>query len=379
MKAGKIVFFSGGTALRRLARALATDLPNTVHLVTTFDSGGSSAILRKTFAIPAVGDIRNRLLSLADPSFATPEIINLCDFRIPTNISFEEARAELSSFSGFSRERWRDIPDAARDVLSRCLRFFFQRMPGDFEARGANLGNLCIAGAYLEFNRDFISAINLFAKVLRARGTVLPITSANLHLGARLKNGSTIVGQHLFKKLPAPVASLFLTVHESVASLESEPIDCFPAVFPESEDFIRRAKVVVYPMGSFYSSIVANLVPQGVGRAVAETEAAKIFIPNTGYDPELQGLTIPEQVEVILDTLRKEAPEAPVGKLLGYVLIDKKRGAYPGSFTSRMEDKLREMGIRSIDREMVYENDPGKHDPEAVLNVLKEFAERKRT
>lgn len=378
MKPGKIIFFSGGTALRRLARELATRLPNTAHLVTTFDSGGSSGILRRTLAIPAVGDIRNRLLSLADRSFATREIIDLCDFRIPTNISLEEARARLLNYANLSRERWRAIPVCARDVLSRCLRYFFQRMPRDFDARGANMGNLFIAGAYLEFNRDFIPAINIFANVLRARGTVLPITSANLHLGARLKDGSIIVGQRLFKKLPAPVASLFLTVHESAASLEREPIDCFPAVFPESEDHIRRAKVIVYPMGSFYSSIVANLVPQGVGSAVAETDAAKIFIPNTGHDPELQGLSIPEQAEVILKTLRRNAPETPAEKLLGHVLIDKKRGVYPGSFTARMEEKLREMGVRVIDWEMIYENEPDKHDPDAVLNALKVFAERTR-
>ena len=61
----RLVFFTGGTALRDLSRQLIHYTHNSVHLVTPFDSGGSSAALRRSFAMPAVGDIRNRLLALA--------------------------------------------------------------------------------------------------------------------------------------------------------------------------------------------------------------------------------------------------------------------------------------------------------------------------
>ncbi len=362
--------------MRRLARALATKYPRTVHLVTTFDSGGSSAILRKTFAIPAVGDLRNRMLSLADPAFTGPEVINLWNTRFPTEGDPGVVRAELLKYAKTLFSGWNGIPEKTRDSLLRCLRFFFQRMPDDFEARGASLGNLFVTGAFLEFNREFIPAVNFFSQLLRVRGVVLPITNANLHLGARLKDGATIIGQHLFKSLPSPVDSLFLTVHESAAALENEPVRCFPDVFPEAADQIRAGKVIVYPMGSFYSSIVANLVPRGVGAAVAATDAVKIFIPNTGKDPESLGLTIPEQARTIINVLRKDAPDALNGRLLQYALIDRKRGVYPGSFTPAMEKAMRELGVRIIDRDMIYENDPRAHDPEAILKTLREFAEK---
>ena len=69
----RLIFFTGGTALREVSRELARHTPDTVHLLTTFDSGGSSAALRRAFAMPAVGDLRNRLLALAD--FSIPDCV----------------------------------------------------------------------------------------------------------------------------------------------------------------------------------------------------------------------------------------------------------------------------------------------------------------
>ena len=58
---GNIVFFSGGTALTETSRVLARYGLPAVHLITPFDSGGSSAVLRQAFNMPAVGDLRNRI------------------------------------------------------------------------------------------------------------------------------------------------------------------------------------------------------------------------------------------------------------------------------------------------------------------------------
>ena len=67
-KGPAILFFSGGTASRQLSRELIHYSHNSIHVITTFDSGGSSAELRRAFGMPAVGDLRNRLLALADRS-----------------------------------------------------------------------------------------------------------------------------------------------------------------------------------------------------------------------------------------------------------------------------------------------------------------------
>lgn len=65
-KNARIVLFSGGTALNPTARQLKQYTARTLHLLPPFDSGGSSAELRRHWPIAAVGDLRSRLLALAD-------------------------------------------------------------------------------------------------------------------------------------------------------------------------------------------------------------------------------------------------------------------------------------------------------------------------
>ncbi len=59
----KLLFFSGGTALNGLSQVLKRYTHNSIHLVTPFDSGGSSAVLREAFDMPAVGDLRSRMMA----------------------------------------------------------------------------------------------------------------------------------------------------------------------------------------------------------------------------------------------------------------------------------------------------------------------------
>ncbi|MFW5958104.1 MAG: GAK system CofD-like protein, partial [Desulfosalsimonas sp.] len=49
----RLLFFSGGTALRELSAQLIGYTHNSIHIITPFDSGGSSAELRRVFHMPA--------------------------------------------------------------------------------------------------------------------------------------------------------------------------------------------------------------------------------------------------------------------------------------------------------------------------------------
>ena len=91
----RLVFFTGGTALRDLSRQLTRHTHNSVHLVTPFDSGGSSAALRRAFAMPAVGDIRNRLLALADSALAPAAVLDFCASRLPDAADGQTSAASL--------------------------------------------------------------------------------------------------------------------------------------------------------------------------------------------------------------------------------------------------------------------------------------------
>lgn len=372
----RLAFFTGGSALRDLSRELAKENIYSAHMVTTFDSGGSTAVLRKAFAIPAVGDLRNRLLALAADDEDIKKIRAFCAMRLPSDISPEKARSMLADLTRPGEGVWTTMPLPAAGILWRLLQYFFRRMPNQFDCRGACMGNLLIAAAYLEHNRDFGAPMALFSHLLHIRGIVAPIVDGNLHLSARLANGEIIVGQHLFKALPAPVTCLFLTVHESEAPLHthSEPIHCRPQISDIARSAIKAAHAICYPMGSFYSSVLANLLPQGVGNAIFHSRARKIFIPNSGEDPELHGLSLPDQARLILEKLHGDNPDARDGDLLQFMLVDKLHGRYPGGIDAAVEAKIASMGIKLIDRRIVMESNSRKHAPDATLMALLELS-----
>ena len=76
-------------------------------------------------------------------------------------------------------------------------------------------------------------------------------------------------------------------------------------------------------MGSFYSSLIANLLPRGAGQAIAEKDCPKVYIPNTGTDPEQFGMSLADNVRTLLHYLRKGCDSVqPTEKLLNLVFLD---------------------------------------------------------
>ena len=82
----RLLFFSGGTALRGLSRRLVDFSHNSIHVITPFDSGGSSAKIRQAFQMPAIGDVRARIMDLADTTLrGNHEVVALFAHRFPAD------------------------------------------------------------------------------------------------------------------------------------------------------------------------------------------------------------------------------------------------------------------------------------------------------
>ena len=269
----RLVFFTGGTALRGLSRSLTRYTHNSVHLVTPFDSGGSSAALREAFALPAVGDIRNRLAALAD-SMIPQSVLDFWEMRLPAEGDSEALRARLRAMGSAGHPCWRPLPSVMADVMRVHLGYFLERMPDDFRPQKASMGNLLLAGGYLHFQRNFTPVLSLFSRLLQVRGVVLPIVNACLHLAAELADGSVLVGQHHFCRLTQPVRRLYLTVHEP-GRTSTALTPCRPPLSATAATYLQSAGAICYPMGSFYTSVLSNLLPDGVGRAVAAARCPK--------------------------------------------------------------------------------------------------------
>ena len=366
----RVLFFTGGTALADISRELAGHTHNSVHVVTPFDSGGSSASLRQVLDIPAVGDLRNRLLALADSRVTPAEVLALCKRRLPAEGSRDELLQELYYLASKRSSVWTDIPRVFSEVLRLHLHYFLEAMPPHFDPRGACLGNLILAGGWVHHGGELLPTLGILSRLLHVRGLVLPVVQENLHLAAELANGEFVVGQHRItgrrQALPASVRRLFFTRQRPESTLP--PVERQPRLASLVATYIRAADCICYPMGSFYTSLLANLLPAGVGAAVSRAECPKLYIPNSGTDPEQRGLSVSDSVALLLRTLRRDAgQQTDAARLLHTVLVDSARGCYPDGIDA---EGILAQGVALCDLPLVQPDNVQRHIPELVTQAV---------
>lgn len=365
----RVLFFSGGTAPRKLCRVLKTYTHNSVHLITPFDSGGSSAQLRLAFSMPAVGDLRNRLLALADESVqGNPATYRLFSHRLDAQGSPEQLARELASMTSGTHPLVQAISQPLRRLVRTHLRTFAERKPDGFDLRSASIGNLLLAGGYLANDRDTNSVVFLFSRLIKARGLVRPIVDDDVTLCARTRGGQTVVGQHAITTRDDSDPLVDLWLGRSVD--DPAPVSC--EVEPYITEQIRRADLICFPMGSFFSSVLANLLPRGVGRAICEASCPKIYVPNTGVDLEQRGTSVAGAVDLLARVVRRDAgAEVPIERIVDFVLLDTERARYQHPSTL---GELEARGVTVLDRPVASEGDPDTLDPAAVTQVLLSLA-----
>ena len=364
----RILFFSGGTALTGISRALKAYTHNSIHLVTPFDSGGSSAKLRKAFGMPSVGDLRSRLMALADETITGhPEIYRLFGFRLPTEASPDELSAQLNEIVRGKDSLIDDIPNPMRRLIRSQLEHFQDAMPDDFDLRGASIGNLIIAGGFLGNHQHLEPIIFLFSKLVNVLGTVRAVINTSLHLSADLKDGSRIVGQHLLtgkegRPLEVPIERLFLSKDNGRA------VPAKAVLRKKNRKLISQADIICYPPGSFYTSLIANLLPEGVGAAIANNHCPKVYIPNLGTDPEQIGLDATAALNLLMAYLRQDAGrQTPNERLLNFVLIDED---HTGSMAALPPEFLAAMNVQVIATPLISKASAPYYDPELLVATL---------
>ncbi len=365
----KLLFFSGGTALRKTSQALIRYTHNSIHLITPFDSGGSSAVIRDAFAMPAVGDIRNRLMALANQSVrGNPEIFDLFAHRLPKDKKQAALRAELVDMAEGEHDMVRRIPDPMRKIIRNHFHQFLDAMSEEFDLRGASIGNLVLTSGYLVNRRQMDPVIYIFTKLVQVCGTVRPTINKDLHIAVRLENGKTIVGQHMITgKQVAPLDSPIKDIWLTKSLDDSTPAQA--AIRNKVAKRIAEADLICYPVGSFYSSVVANLLPQGVGKAVAANTCPKVFVPNMGYDPEATGLSVADRA-VLLKKYLKQSGASDDRQSLEFVVLDSQNGDYPDGIDQK---NLEAQGLTIIDCALVDKNE-NRIDGQKLSEVLLSLA-----
>ena len=235
----KIVAIGGGTGLSTLLRGLKESTSNLTAIVTVADDGGSSGILREQLGVPAVGDIRNCIVALAD----------------------------------------------AEPLMGRLLQY---RFPGDPSASlgGHALGNLLIAAMTAVEDGDFEEAVRQVSRVLAVRGQVLPVSSTPLTLHATQHDGTAVDGQSLVGRTP-DIDRLWLTPDNVRAST-----DALQA--------IAEADLIVLGPGSLFTSILPSLLLPEIRDAVMASSALRVYVCNVATQQgETAGFDLADHIEAL--------------------------------------------------------------------------------
>jgi len=354
-----LLFFSGGSALDKTSSLLTKYTHNSIHLLTPFDSGGSSAKLRKAFNMPAVGDLRARLMAIADDSLeGHPEAVALFRYRLPT----DQPQAALKSLVEQLQSGEHPLVEATSDIVKQLiennLRAFLDQVPNDFDYRGASVGNLVITGGYLNNHHTLTHVVDQISEIVNALGIVRTTTNDDLELIATLADDTTVSGQHKItaketRPLNRKIVNLVLSGPSSTLNSNNHAL-------------ISGADLIVFPPGSFFSSVLANLLPNGVGKAINESAKPKVFIPNLGIDPELYDTSLIEQIELLNQTINKDVSDGKETKAINMVLTD---SSLRSDIDKALKDYLSSKQIQLIDVDL-RGNHPLQYDESKLIEAL---------
>ncbi len=336
----RILFFTGGTALRDMAAELSVinDLIM-VNIITAFDSGGSSAVIRKEFDILAIGDIRNRMISLIIKK-QDKEVSNLLKYRFGYDNN-ETLQKELNKLIDLSHPLIKNIKEKYKIFFAKSLKNFNDKKSLNFKLQNGSLGNFIILGNYLETENIYKTVKNI-TDLLQIKDKIYPVTDKSLHIGAILKNNQKIMYQHNITAKETPsltsdIKKIFLSGSEV-------------SINTHLTEEIKNADLIIYPIGSFYTSLLANFLVNGVDSAIKNNKNSKVYIPNTFYDSELNNRSLSFQVNEILKYLKSENTE----DYLNYIIMDKNHN-YPFTLDYENIDK----NIKIIKSDIIdYENHP---------------------
>ena len=231
----KVVVFGGGTGISNLLSGLKLFPLDVTTVIAVSDNGSSTGVLKEELDIPAVGDIGKVLLSMAN---VDGDFVDLLRYR-------------------FSKEG---------SLHNHPVR------------------NIMLA-ALIDTKGSLTEAAKYMAKILRVKGTVLPLTEEKVEL-VGIGESEEFFGEE--------------SVSQNVKNIEKLAYDHEIHVGQEIKDAIREADLIIFSPGSLYTSILPHLLSGEVVTAVNNANAPVMYVSNLVSQPgETDGYSVGDHIAVI--------------------------------------------------------------------------------
>jgi uncharacterized cofD-like protein len=234
--------------------------------------------------------------------------------------------------------------------------------------KGHSFGNLFLAAMH-QITGDFAHAVRLSSEILAIRGHIFPSTSANVTLEAVLTDGTVVRGETRISKSKQPIQRV------RILPASSEPL-------PETLDAIRHADLITLGPGSLYTSVIPNLLIDGIPEAIERSPAVKVYFANLMWQPgETMQMTASQHVEAIHAHAERHLTDCVVLNTspIPPVLLRRYARARVEPVENDFES-LHTLGIKIVTAELLGETpaERVRHNPGALADVAIDLANRSR-
>ncbi len=276
-----------------------------------------------------------------------------------SNLSVIVTVADDGGSSGRLRDEYRILPPgdfrqclialAAAEPLMKQL-FDHRFKEGSLD--GHSFGNLFIM-AMADVTGNFEHALRESGKVLAVKGTIVPTTLQDVTLDASI-NGGTVEGESKIPKQHAPISHVFLKPDGA-------------QVNPEAAQAILNAELVIVGPGSLYTSILPNLLVEGMVEAIKASPALKVYICNlAAQSGETEGYGVDDYLRVIRDHVG--------ANLFDFVLVNSNTAHAPTGGQApvifRASDTSKHPEVRFIASDVVNVKIPSHHDSDKLARTI---------
>ena len=307
----KVVAIGGGTGLSTLLRGLKEHTGNLTAIVTVADDGGSSGRLRREMGLPPPGDLRNCIAALAD---AEPLMTKLFQYR------FDEG-------SGLD---------------------------------GHSFGNLFIA-AMSEVTGTFEEAVRETSRDLADRGADRHSTLTTVTLSAVTDDEAEIHGESNITERGSRIKRVYINPENAQAN-------------PEAIRAILEADMVVIGPGSLYTSVLPNLLVEGIRRAIQMSKAVRVYVCNVATERgETDSFSVGDHYQVLQQHVHE--------KLFNYVVANNNiatNGAVDHQFEPVKVDRTGVADASVVSADVISEENRYHHDTSKLASLLMELYYQRR-